>query len=50
MFWVFGILINNQEIFVKLEITKYTDSGEEKPTADCLSFHFAEDKMIFPYK
>jgi len=50
MFWVFGILINNQEIFIKLEITKCTDSGEEKLTEDCLSFHFAEDKMIFPYK
>ena len=50
MFWVFGIFINNQEIFIKLEITNCTDSGEKKLTADCLSFHFAEYQMIFPYK
>jgi hypothetical protein len=48
--WVFGTEIDGKEIYIKIEIGKYSYSGEELRTAYIVSFHFAEWKMSYPYK
>lgn len=42
--WVFGKTIKNQQVYIKLTISKITDS------AICISFHKAEFTMKFPFK
>jgi len=48
--WMFGVVIDNREIYIKLQLSSYNDPGEKKPTLFCISFHFAEQKISFPYK
>jgi hypothetical protein len=48
--WLFGMFIENQEIYIKLKLSKYNDPGEEIPTLICLSFHLAEYPQKYPYK
>lgn len=42
--WVFGKIIKNQEVYIKLTISRNTNN------AICISFHKAEHPMRFPYK
>ena len=42
--WVFGKLIKNQEVYIKLTLSKITAG------AVCISFHKAEFPMKFPLK
>lgn len=42
--WVFGKVIKNQEIYIKVTISKITGSPV------CISFHKAEFPMSFPFK
>lgn len=42
--WVFGKIIKNQEVYIKLTISRNTNN------AICISFHKAEHPMVFPYK
>ena len=42
--WVFGKMIKNQQVYIKLTITKNTGN------AICISFHKAEFLMKFPFK
>ena len=42
--FVFGKDINNRQIYIKLKV-----KGEETRHVLCVSFHYAEEKMLFPY-
>jgi len=42
--WVFGKIINNQQVYIKLTISQVTGSPI------CISFHRAEYLMEFPFK
>ena len=44
LLFVFGKDINNRLVYVKLKI-----KGEQKKHVLCVSFHYAKDKMDFPY-
>ena len=44
LLFVFGKKINNEQIYIKLKI-----KGEEKRHVLCMSFHYAEHVMVFPY-
>lgn len=44
LLFVFGKDINNRQVYVKLKI-----KGNQKRHVLCVSFHYAKDKMIFPY-
>ena len=44
LLFVFGKDINNRIVYVKLKI-----KGEQQRYVLCVSFHYAKDKMIFPY-
>ena len=48
--WFFGVFIENQEIYIKMRLSKFNDPGNEIPTLVCLSFHFAERPQKYPYK
>lgn len=48
--WVFGKMINNREVYIKLKFSEYNDPGELIPTVYCLSFHYAKRSLIYPYK
>lgn len=44
LLFVFGKDINNRQVYIKLKI-----KGEKSRRILCLSFHYAEYKMSFPY-
>lgn len=44
-YYVFGKIIMKREVYIKVKIQSY-----DKKIILCMSFHFAEDKMRFPYK
>lgn len=44
LLFVFGKNINNKLVYVKLKI-----KGEQSSRVLCVSFHYAKDKMNFPY-
>jgi len=48
--WIFGKTIQNQEIYIKLKIIGMNNRAEEIDTLYCLSFHFAEKCLVYPYK
>ena len=44
LLFVFGKDINGQEVYIKLKI-----KGAQTRHVLCVSFHYAEEKMTFPY-
>lgn len=44
LLFVFGKNIDNKLVYVKLKI-----KGEPKRQVLCVSFHYAKEKMVFPY-
>lgn len=44
LLFVFGKFINGKLVYIKLKI-----KGEQKRRILCVSFHYARDKMNFPY-
>lgn len=44
LLFVFGKAINNKQVYIKLKI-----KGNQKKHILCVSFHYAEEKMSFPY-
>jgi hypothetical protein len=48
--WIFGVTIDNYEIYIKIKISKYNDPGNEIPTLVCLSFHIADFPQKYPHK
>ncbi len=44
LLFVFGKDINGKLIYVKLKI-----KGDQQKSVLCVSFHYAKDKMTFPY-
>lgn len=45
--WEFGLRVKGYEIYIKIRI--YT-KGNGKYGAKCMSFHIAEEKIIYPFK
>jgi len=46
-YWIFGKVIDNVEIYIKLQIFTYSDGNER---AVCISFHTAEYALGYPFK
>jgi len=44
-FWFFGKVIQNREIYIKLKIKNFDESGEKQLSCLCFSFHFAKYKL-----
>ena len=44
LLFVFGKKINNKQVYVKLKI-----KGDQPRQVLCVSFHYAKEKMLFPY-
>lgn len=44
LLYVFGKYINSKQVYIKVKI-----KGEKNKRILCLSFHYAESKMEFPY-
>jgi hypothetical protein len=44
LLFVFGKDINNKQVYVKLKI-----KGNPSRYVVCISFHYAKEKMVFPY-
>lgn len=44
-YYVFGKFVNEKEIYIKVKIQSY-----DKKIVVCMSFHFAEYKLNYPYK
>jgi hypothetical protein len=42
--WVFGKAIQSREVYIKISL------GQPSEKVLCISFHFAEHSMIYPYK
>lgn len=48
--WIFGMLINQREIYIKLQLSHFNDPGELIDTLYCMPFHFADRCLNYPYK
>jgi hypothetical protein len=48
--WIFGKIIKNQEVYIKIKLIGMNNLGEEIDTVYCMSFHFSEECLIYPYK
>lgn len=46
--WIFGTIIQQREIYIKLQISKYNDPGDLTETLYCISFHFAKRSLNYP--
>jgi len=46
VYWVFGKIIGNEEIYIKLKIVELDD----EEYAICLSFHKSENPLKYPFK
>ena len=44
-YYIFGVPTNSKEIYIKVKIQSY-----DKKIIICMSFHFAEYKLEYPYK
>jgi hypothetical protein len=42
--WVFGKMVKEKEIYIKIQL------GPPNTETVCISFHFAEQKMNYPFK
>jgi hypothetical protein len=42
--WVFGKVIQSREIYIKITL------GQPSSKVLCISFHFAEKPLVYPYK
>lgn len=49
-FWVFGKIIQNSEIYIKLKVKNLNSSGDKQLSTLCISFHFAEKTLSYPFK
>lgn len=45
--WEFGLRVKGHEIYIKISIYKKEKGGYG---AKCMSFHIAEEKIIYPFK
>lgn len=48
--WVFGKVIQDREVYIKLKVKDYNLEGEQQLSCFCISFHFAKYTLKFPYK
>ncbi|RJQ42376.1 MAG: hypothetical protein C4545_04735 [Anaerolineaceae bacterium] len=50
MVWIFGKCIKDKEVYIKLKISELDDLGNKVASLICLSFHFSEKPLKYPYK
>lgn len=48
--WIFGKHINGKEVYIKLKISELDDRGNKIASLICLSFHFSEKPLTYPYR
>lgn len=48
--WIFGRIIQGKEVYIKIKLIGINNSGQEIDTVYCLSFHFAEKCLDYPFK
>jgi hypothetical protein len=48
--WVFGKQVKGHEVYIKLEISKYANAGDDRLTLYCWAFHYPEYVMHYPMK
>ena len=48
--WIFGKIIKCREVYIKIQLSQYNDPGDLITTLFCISFHFAEYPMNYPYQ
>ena len=49
-FWEFGKTIQGKEIYIKLKVKDRNSEGDKCLSTLCISFHFAEKPLTYPYK
>jgi len=49
MVWIFGKWINEREVYIKLKVLQFDNPGNKVATLTCLSFHFSEKPLTYPY-
>ncbi len=49
-YWVFGKTIQGREVYIKLKVKDYNLEGEKQLSCLCISFHFSERPLRYPYK
>lgn len=50
VFWVFGKVIDNREVYIKIKVKELNSDGDKQLTNYCISFHFAEHPLIFNFR
>jgi len=48
--WKFGKIVQDKEIYIKIKLIGINNLGEKIDTVYCLSFHFKEKNINYPYK
>lgn len=48
--WIFGRIIQGNEVYIKIKLIGMNNSGEEIDTVYCLSFHFARECLNYPHR
>jgi hypothetical protein len=50
--WVFGKQLAVQELYIKIKLAEYIplDTGQRVRKAVCISFHIAEQPLVYPLK
>lgn len=48
--WIFGRIIQDKEVYIKIKLIGMNNQGEEIDTVYCLSFHFARECLNYPHR
>ena len=48
--WIFGKRIKNREVYIKIKVSELDERGNKIATLICLSFHFSEKPLTYPYR
>lgn len=49
-FYIFGKIIHNREIYIKVKVKSLNDEGNRQLNLLCMSFHFAKCPLTYPFK
>lgn len=48
--WIFGKHIEEKEVYIKIKVSELDDRGNKIASLICLSFHFSEKPLTYPYE
>lgn len=48
--WIFGKVIQNQEVYIKLKVKDLNSDGNKQLNTLCISFHFSKYPLKYPFK